>query len=192
MKKKTFLAYFVVFVLVSVLLPLHGCSKKAVVEDQKPVVKQEPAPVPKDRGELAKMGPIVPNEAQPLNENSRMKGYFVVGDYIFYDIRFDFDKYSIRDEDREALKRHAAWFDKNRQYVVLIEGHCDEVGTEEYNLALGERRASAVRQYLVQLGVRADRIKTVSYGEAYPMDPAQTPEAYAKNRRAHFVVTLGN
>ena len=196
MKKKTSLLYFVVFAIVSILLPLHGCTKKAVVQDTAPViVKPEPKQAPvEDRGELARLGPLVSEEATPSTSNDRRLGYFVVstpnGDYIFYDIRFDFDKYTVRDDYQEALKRHARWFNENQRYVAIIEGHCDEIGTEKYNFALGERRASSVRQYLIQLGVRADRLKTVSYGEAYPLDPAPTQEAYAKNRRAHFVVTL--
>ena len=198
MKRKTLL-YFAALILVIILLPFYGCTKEAVVQDTGPtVVKSLPkrTPVEEDRGELARMGPLVSNESTPSQNNDRRLGYFIVstpnGDYVFYDIYFDFDKYAIREVDQEALKRHAKWFNENQRYVALIEGHCDEVGTEEYNLALGERRASAVRQYLVHLGVRADRIKTVSYGEAYPLDPASTQEAYAKNRRAHFVVTIGN
>ena len=73
--------------------------------------------------------------------------------------------------------------------MITIEGHCDERGTAEYNLALGERRAVAARTYLVSLGIAADRIRTVSYGKEFPFDPAHTEEAWAKNRRAHFVVT---
>ena len=197
MKKKIFLLYFGVLVLISILIPLHGCTKKSVVQDAPVVVKPQaskPAPV-EDRGELARLGPIVSDEAAPVR-NDRNLGYFVVstpnGDYIFYDIHFDFDKYTVREGDQEALKRHAKWFNENQRYAALIEGHCDEVGTEEYNLALGERRASSVRQYLIQLGVRADRLRTATYGEAYPIDSAPTQEAYAKNRRAHFVVTLEN
>ena len=200
MKKKPFFLYLMVFALVSALLPFYGCTKKTVVQDTAPVIikPQEPkrAPADEDRGELARLGPLVSDEATPSRDNDRKLGYFVVstpnGDYVFYDIRFDFDKYTVRDGDKEALKGHAKWFNDNQRYVALIEGHCDEVGTEEYNLALGERRASSVRQYLIQLGVSANRLRTVSYGEAYPIDPAPTQEAYAKNRRAHFVVTLGN
>jgi peptidoglycan-associated lipoprotein len=72
---------------------------------------------------------------------------------------------------------------------VTVEGHCDERGTAEYNLALGERRALAARNYLVTLGVSAERLRTVSYGKEFPFDPGRTEEAYAKNRRAHFVLT---
>jgi peptidoglycan-associated lipoprotein len=82
----------------------------------------------------------------------------------------------------QILKQYGTW-------VVTIEGHCDERGTPEYNLSLGERRALAVRDYLISLGVAPDRLKTVSYGNEFPFDAAHTEEAYAKNRRAHFVVT---
>ena len=82
----------------------------------------------------------------------------------------------------EILRQYPSW-------VVTIEGHCDERGTAEYNLALGERRAQAARAYLISLGIPAERIKIVSYGKEFPFDPGTTEEAYAKNRRAHFVVT---
>jgi peptidoglycan-associated lipoprotein len=82
----------------------------------------------------------------------------------------------------DVLKKYATW-------QITIEGHCDERGTAEYNLALGERRAVAARNYLVSLGIAADRVKTVSYGKEFPFDPAHTEAAWAKNRRAHFVVT---
>ena len=84
--------------------------------------------------------------------------------------------------DAEILKRYPSW-------VVTIEGHCDERGTAEYNLALGERRAVAVRTYLVGLGISPDRLRTVSYGKEFPFDPGHTDAAWAKNRRAHFVIT---
>ena len=81
-----------------------------------------------------------------------------------------------------VLKQYTTW-------TVTIEGHCDERGTAEYNLALGERRAVAARAYLVSLGVSADRLRTVSYGKEFPFDPGHDETAYAKNRRAHFVIT---
>lgn len=103
-------------------------------------------------------------------------------------IHFDFDKYNIRPPDREVLARHAEWLKGNKEAKVTIEGHCDERGTVEYNLALGERRANEAKKYLVSLGVEADRIKTVSYGKERPIDPRQNEEAWAKNRRAEFVI----
>ena len=87
------------------------------------------------------------------------------------------------------LDANAALLKQNMSWAVTIEGHCDERGTAEYNLALGERRAVAARAYLVSLGVPADRLRTVSYGKEFPFDPGHDESACAKNRRAHFVIT---
>jgi peptidoglycan-associated lipoprotein len=92
-------------------------------------------------------------------------------------------------EARAALDANAAVLKKYPTWVVTIEGHCDERGTAEYNLALGERRAAAAQSYLAALGIPASRIKTVSYGKEFPFDPGHDEAAWAKNRRAHFVIT---
>ncbi|MBF0170889.1 MAG: peptidoglycan-associated lipoprotein Pal [Nitrospinae bacterium] len=105
------------------------------------------------------------------------------------DVYFDFDKSEIRSDAREALAKNAEWLIANKSAQVQIEGHCDERGTEEYNLALGERRANAVKDYLASLGVESARLYTISYGEELPVDPGHTDEAWSKNRRAHFLVT---
>ncbi|HNY49153.1 MAG TPA: peptidoglycan-associated lipoprotein Pal [Smithella sp.] len=104
------------------------------------------------------------------------------------DINFDFDSSSIRPDARIILERNADYFMKNRVSSIVIEGHCDEQGTAEYNMALGERRAQETKKYLVNLGVKESLMKTVSFGEENPLDPASDEEAWAKNRRAHFVV----
>jgi peptidoglycan-associated lipoprotein len=104
------------------------------------------------------------------------------------DIHFDFDKYDVRRVDEEILKENAAWLKNNPKMKIQIEGHCDERGTGEYNLALGERRASNTKKYLVFLGIPSDRISTISYGEERPLDKSHDEEAWAKNRRAHIVV----
>jgi len=107
---------------------------------------------------------------------------------LLKDIRFDYDKYDIRREDEGILKENAAFLKKNPNMKVQIEGHCDERGTVEYNLALGERRANSTKRYLVSLGISADRISTISFGKERPLDPGHNEEAWAKNRRAHIVV----
>lgn len=107
---------------------------------------------------------------------------------LLKDIRFDYDKYDIRREDEEILKENAAFLKKNPNMKIQIEGHCDERGTVEYNLALGERRANSAKRYLVSLGISADRISTISFGKERPLDPGHTEEAWARNRRAHIVV----
>jgi peptidoglycan-associated lipoprotein len=104
------------------------------------------------------------------------------------DIHFDYDQYDIRRADEEILRENAAFLKKNPQMKIQIEGHCDERGTSEYNLALGERRANSAKRYLISLGIAPDRISTISYGKERPLDPGHNEEAWAKNRRAHIVV----
>jgi peptidoglycan-associated lipoprotein len=102
------------------------------------------------------------------------------------DIRFEFDSAQLSEEARRLLEKHAQWLQRNATVRMNVEGHCDERGTAEYNLALGDQRARAARDYLVSLGVAADRLTTVSYGKEQPLDPAGTEAAWARNRRAHF------
>jgi peptidoglycan-associated lipoprotein len=105
------------------------------------------------------------------------------------DIHFEYDQPILSDAARATLEKHALWLQNHRAAKVMIEGHCDERGTAEYNLALGDQRARATRDYLVSLGVAADRLNTVSYGKERPLDPLNSEAAYSRNRRAHFVVS---
>lgn len=105
------------------------------------------------------------------------------------DVHFDLDSSALTEETRRQIEQHALWLQNHRDVRVTLEGHCDERGTVEYNLALGEQRARAVRDYLVSLGVAADRLRTVSYGKERPLDPASNEAAWAKNRRVHFTTT---
>jgi peptidoglycan-associated lipoprotein len=113
-----------------------------------------------------------------LNRQSPLKPVF-----------FEYDSSELTQAGTAALDEDAATMKRNGSWTVTIEGHCDERGTPEYNLALGERRAVAARTYLVSLGVSADRLRTVSYGKEFPFDAGHDESAYAKNRRAHFVIT---
>ncbi len=103
-------------------------------------------------------------------------------------IYFEFDSFSLSEEARKNLRGIADWLNTHSSLKVLIEGHCDERGTEEYNLALGENRAKSVRDYLVQLGVSSENLSIISYGEEFPVDARHNEEAWAKNRRAEFVI----
>jgi peptidoglycan-associated lipoprotein len=103
-------------------------------------------------------------------------------------IYFDFDKYDIRPADAKILDANAQWLKSNANQLVLIEGHCDERGTNEYNLALGERRAKSTMNYLVSQGVQANRITIISYGEERPVCTQKNEECWSKNRRAQFLV----
>jgi len=104
------------------------------------------------------------------------------------DVFFDYDSSTLSTEAQEQLKQNGAWLESNTRKSVLVEGHCDERGTSEYNIALGDRRAASAKEYLVRLGVAPSRVETVSYGEERPFDLGQNEESWAKNRRAHFVV----
>jgi len=119
----------------------------------------------------------------------------VPGDYKvtpeLADIHFDFDKYDIRAADAKILDTNATWLKQNADRFLLIEGHCDERGTSEYNVALGERRAKSTMNYLVSRGVAASRITIVSYGEERPSCKEHQESCWAKNRRAHFLTKRG-
>lgn len=108
---------------------------------------------------------------------------------VFSDIHFDYNSSVIRQDARPQLEKIAGWIKDRRNVALMVEGHCDERGSKEYNLALGEQRALAVRKYLVGLGVEADRVYTVSYGEEKPLAAGRGEDTWAQNRRAHFLVT---
>jgi len=108
---------------------------------------------------------------------------------LLQDIHFDFDKSDLRDEDRQILAKNADNLKKFDFIKITVEGHCDEKGSVEYNLALGEHRARAAFDYLASLGVPAERMKTVSYGKEVPLCTDHTDECAARNRRAHFPIT---
>jgi len=103
-------------------------------------------------------------------------------------IYFDYDRALVRDDARAVLDGNAAWLKKFRTAKILVEGHCDERGTEEYNLALGEKRAKSAQDYLLSMGIASDRIKIISYGKSQPINPGHDESAWQMNRRAQFVV----
>ena len=107
---------------------------------------------------------------------------------VFVPIHFEFNKYRITSEAKPVLEAIASLLKENPRWRVLVEGHCDERGTNEYNMSLGEQRALSTKRYLVSLGVAESRFQTISYGEERPLDPRSNEEAWAKNRRAAFRV----
>ncbi len=149
-----------------------GCAKKpAPVEPAAPVVSQ-PAPVAPVMQETV----VTEAPVQPMAPTAMRR------------IFFDFDQYVLTAEAKAILADNAAYLKANGGVQVRIEGHCDERGSDEYNLALGERRARAAMNYLLSLGVAAKRLDVISYGEERPLDPARNDMAWSKNRRAEFVV----
>jgi peptidoglycan-associated lipoprotein len=129
-----------------------------------------PEPLSEDR--------IASASLDELNRNSPFKPVF-----------FEYDSSELTDAARAVLNENAAVLKRSGTLMITIEGHCDERGSAEYNLALGERRAGTARAYLMSLGVAADRLRTVSYGKEFPFEPAHEETAWSKNRRAHFVIT---
>ncbi len=178
MKIKWFGLITLVFVL-GVFLGV-GCSQQVVkTEAEKPKAPEVQVVVPK--AEEAK-------KPEPVAEKEVPKAAPVVAAPELKDIFFDFDKYNIRPQDAEILKKNLDWFNANKGKKVRIEGHCDERGTVEYNLVLGQKRADATKNYLINLGIDGKLLETVSYGKERPFDPGHNEEAWAKNRRAHFLV----
>jgi peptidoglycan-associated lipoprotein len=188
-------------------LLLIGCPKKTVVKEE-PSMKKAEEPVA-EREKAAKLeaekaakekelAKIREEEAKKTQEKELEKSLVakkepgIAGEVfesrLLKDIHFDFDKYDIRSGDAEILKENAALLMKYPKVKIQVEGHCDERGTNEYNLALGERRANAAKKYLLSLGVSTDRISSISYGEEKPLDAGHNEEAWSKNRRGHFVI----
>jgi peptidoglycan-associated lipoprotein len=122
--------------------------------------------------------PLKVSDIDKINQNSPFQPVF-----------FAYDSSEIESEGQQVLTANAAILKKYPEWVITIEGHSDERGTAEYNLALGNRRASAAKAYLISLGIPADRLRTVSYGKEFPFDPTHTESGWSLNRRAHFVLT---
>lgn len=163
-----------------------GCSQQTA---SKPEQATAPQPVQAQQGQL-KPAPAPSKPTQGSSLEAFQKGTLgrEAGAGPLQDVNFNFDRYDLRPDTRETLKGHAAWLKANPQVGVEIEGHSDERGTDEYNLALGAKRAESVKRYLIDLGVLPGRLSTVSYGEELPLCKEQNEACWAKNRRAHFVV----
>jgi peptidoglycan-associated lipoprotein len=173
----------------AVLVTAAACSHKPKVQPvasaPEPAPPPAPAPTPPPAPEVIPPPPPPPREEavsssslDDLNRNSPLKPAF-----------FSLDSSDIDPTAKSVLDGDAALLRQNPTWVITIEGHCDERGTAEYNLALGERRAGAALTYLVSLGIPANRLKTVSYGKEFPFESGHDDAAWAKNRRAHFVIT---
>jgi len=170
--KKLGVMMFVGLCCAAVLMFAPGCAKKQQVMEEEVTTSSEP---------MARPAPM-PAEEASVDLSSVM----------VQDAYFDYDKYNIRTDARETLqKNYAAIGAAVSNAKLLIEGHCDDRGSVEYNLALGQRRADSAMEYLVSLGMDAASVSTISYGKERPVDPGHNEAAWAKNRRAHFVLTGG-
>ncbi len=165
-----------------VLLVTAGCSSKSAVTSTD-------STAPKATPQVAE-APVSPAAPGLATSHAAPTGYgfdkWQTGP--LGDVFFDYDSSSLSSDAQGQLKQNAGWLSSNGAKKTTIEGHCDSRGTSEYNLALGERRASSAKDYLVKLGVAASRIESVSFGEEKPFAEGQNEEAWSKNRRAHFIV----
>ncbi len=172
---------------VLLLVVAAGCGKKEMVKSADTAEgAMAPPPAEKPAG-MQEQAITLPPERTAMAEAEAGVAATMEKPSTFADIHFDFDQSFIRDDDKATLGEVADYLKANPNASVLIEGHCDERGTAEYNMALGERRASSTKSYLVSLGVKPGALSTVSFGKEKPLDPAHNEEAWAKNRRAHFV-----
>ena len=157
--------------------PPPGARQVAPVRPQ-PLAARDAAPPPPLPPPPLPEEDIASRPLEEINREAPLEAVF-----------FRYDSSELDTTARNAIQANADILVRNSQWVIAIEGHCDSRGTPEYNLALGERRAYAVRDHLVSLGISPDRVQTISYGEEFPFVPGETEDAWAANRRAHFVVT---
>jgi len=178
--------FFVLVLVLALGLIFAGCAQKAATKSEQPMeTAQKAAAVETEK----KVEPAAPaKEESKKVETVAVKEVEAKSASSFENIHFDFDKYNIRDDAKPALKSTADWLVKNKSSKMLIEGHCDERGTSEYNLALGERRAKSTRDYLVSSGVTKDRLDMVSYGKEKPLCSEHNEDCWQKNRRAQFTI----
>lgn len=185
---------------------MTGCAKKAslkegaVVTQEQKAVAQEPAAASAAAADAAAARERALREqalsdqtareaaAKDAADRAKKEAAAILKELQIADVNFDFNMYNLKPEAQEILKKGAPAYLKYRDYKLVVEGHCDERGTAEYNLALGEKRATEAAKYLADLGIEKERIKTISYGKEMPLDQGHDDAAWAKNRRAHFVI----
>ena len=186
MTRKAMVAVMAVLALVTVT----GCKKKPAKTSPDMTIRPttvEPTPqevtsTPEPTIEGDQTPDVWAGDLQEVTENASRQG-------LLGDIFFDYDAAELRSDARDRLARNAQFLNEHPEFIVTIEGHADERGTNEYNLALGDRRASAARDYLTTLGVSGSRIRTVTYGEERPFCGSSDESCWGQNRRAHFTIT---
>jgi peptidoglycan-associated lipoprotein len=176
---------FLIFSLAAILVCAFALSCR-----KKPQEVPPPPPQAQEQPKVEKVEPPVVQEPALSEEELFLQKSLeeINREKPLAKIYFDYDKAVIRDDAKPVLEANAVWLKKFKTVKVLIEGHCDERGTEEYNLALGERRAKAAQDYLIMMGIAPDRLRIISYGKSQPLDPGHNEAAWQKNRRDQFLV----
>ncbi|MEA3280809.1 MAG: peptidoglycan-associated lipoprotein Pal [Thermodesulfobacteriota bacterium] len=193
MRKKMWIVLALLLVIPGLLFTA-SCAKKAVKSE--PAVTRAPedeaAREARAAAEKARQEEIAKEralEVKRLKEEAAMREKLAARNiFINEDVYFNFDRSDLLPLAQDILRRKADWLWSNAGSSVVIEGHCDERGTNEYNLALGDRRAESARSFLIDLGIAGSRLTTISYGEERPVDSGHNEESWAKNRRAHFTI----
>ena len=172
----------IAILLVALLFVAVGCAPKAV-QTTPPVTSttQDRTLSDRDRAGISEEELAKAERDRLLREQERLAG-------ILRDVLFDFDSYAVTSSELPKIEGVSSFMKQDRSVRLIVEGHCDERGTVEYNLALGQKRAEAVKDYLLKLGIEAGRIRTISYGKEVPVESGKSEEAWAKNRRAHFKI----
>lgn len=186
-KQRIFMTLFLIAIICALVLPA-GCAKKAVMMEE-PAMGKEAAVEKQVPAKAAEAAPAKVPEEEKVDEAAMAAALADKEASQFADIHFAYDRSDLRPDAREILDMHAKWLKAHPEFKARIEGNCDERGTVEYNMALGQRRAASAMKYLVDLGVAKNRLSTISYGKERPLDPGHNEEAWAKNRRDHFSVT---
>lgn len=190
------MSFYVVFVFVIAIFVTAGCSKQEIVKKDEGIAPM-PSAMPADskkqaatastKSDAVQALPKAADQMSPATQSSKLSSSEQLQSAL-EKIYFDFDSSDITASARDILSRNAAEIMKEQLLKIRIEGNCDERGSAEYNLALGERRAKAARQYLVNLGVKPERLSTISYGKEKPAVQGNNEAAWAKNRRDEFVI----
>ena len=175
-------------IVLSTAVAFGGCSSSATPDKPEVSSAASVSPPPAESKKQVKPAPSDSTTASSLDALQRGESTATPASSPLKDVYFDFDSYTLRADAREILKANSEWLKANPAAQVQIEGHCDERGTTEYNLALGSRRAESAKDYLVTLGTSADRLSAISYGEELPVCKEQAEECWQKNRRVRFVV----
>ncbi len=200
MKKKLLLCLSLLLVIPGLLI-VSSCAKKTVKVDLSAQTQEDEAA--KLAAEKAKQEEIARQNlarqqetakqralAEKRRQEETAKRQIIAARNLFMNenVYFDFDKSDLKPEAQEVLKRKAEWLRNNPGESIIVEGHCDERGTNNYNLALGDRRAQSAQNFLIDLGIAESRLTRISYGEEHPADPRHNSEAWSQNRRDHFVL----